>query len=642
MARTEEEVKIIVSARNDASKALNDVERDMGSLAKKAGGLGSVLGTAIGTFTGGAVLDLAAKGFSALTGVVTDGITGAIDAAKGYAQLDAVLASTGGTVGLTAEELGTLASDLSQAEGVSTFADDQILAMENLLLTFTNVRGDIFKEATQIGLDMATALGTDPAQQAIALGKALNDPVKGIAALTRVGVTFTDAQKDQITAMAEAGDLAGAQAVILDELAKEFGGSAKAAAEAAGPWAQISEMFGEFAEEIGTLVLPLIAKVGRALLGGPLQQAFKAILPLISIVVDSFITLGQALTGNWEDAAEGIHPLHRLIGNIGLAVRGIFDAFETGGLEGAIAEILRLLETAYPLIVETLSGWAGAFLDWIGPMIPPFLVRLGGILEQILTWIGEQVPSIAAKLLEWAIAFSQWIGERVPIIMEELGKLLDGMLNWMRDNKEEINAKLTLWAKAFGDWIMTDAWPYMLEELAKLLADLALWIIQEAPGIAADAIIWGTNMVTGILDGITGGWWRVAAKIAELMKETLSGGLYGQFFGGGSSSGQGAGSGPFAAPMGLATAGVVSGIPVTPSFSMVPRRPIGDVPNRGVIVGGAVVINVDARGARDPVEVERAGYRGARRALEEAARQRVGRRSVQRLRQALDRRARIR
>jgi hypothetical protein len=190
---------------------------------------------------------------------------------------------------------------------------------------------------------------------------------------------------------------------------------------------------------------------------------------------------------------------------------------------------------------------------------------------------------------------------------------------------------------------MDEAWPYMLEELAKMLVAFIQWIIDEGPTIAANAIIWGTKMVTGILDGITGGWWRVAAKVAELMAETLSGGAFGQFFGSGSSSGTGGGSGPFAAPMGLAAAGagVVSGVTV-PSFSMVPRRPISDVPNRGTIVGGAVVINVDARGARDPVEVERAGYRGARRALEEAARERVGRRSVQRLRQALDRRARIR
>ena len=56
-----------------------------------------------------------------------------------------------------------------------------------------------------------------------ALGKALNDPVKGITALSKVVVTFTEDQKKMIKTMVETGDAAGAETVILDDLAKEFG-----------------------------------------------------------------------------------------------------------------------------------------------------------------------------------------------------------------------------------------------------------------------------------------------------------------------------------------------------------------------------------------------------------------------------------
>jgi len=41
--------------------------------------------------------------------------------------------------------------------------------------------------------------------------------------LTRVGVVFTQAQKDQITALMKSGDTIGAQKVILAELNTEFG-----------------------------------------------------------------------------------------------------------------------------------------------------------------------------------------------------------------------------------------------------------------------------------------------------------------------------------------------------------------------------------------------------------------------------------
>jgi hypothetical protein len=58
--------------------------------------------------------------------------------------------------------------------------------------------------------------------QAIQLGKALNDPIAGISALSRVGVTFTEEQKATIESMVKMGDVAGAQKLILAELAREF------------------------------------------------------------------------------------------------------------------------------------------------------------------------------------------------------------------------------------------------------------------------------------------------------------------------------------------------------------------------------------------------------------------------------------
>jgi hypothetical protein len=640
MADQTEKVQIIVEADDRATRTLNNVAREMGDVAKQSKGLGSAfagfggaMSTAVGVFTGGLALDAAVAGVSALTGVVTDGIAGAKEAALGFAQLEAVLASTGGTVGFTADELAGLASDLSQAAGVSTFADDQVLALENMLLTFTNIRGEIFKEATQIGLDMATAIGAEPKDMAVQLGKALNDPVKGMTALSRVGVTFTKEQKAQVKAMVETNDIAGAQAVILAELETEFGGSAKAAAEALGPQAQFAEIMGELGEEIGTAVLPMINELFAILVSPSVQSALSAIVAgftaFLRLNFDAVKTFFQALTGNWTDAPDKILPIHRLFGNLGLLIRdtvvpafesfvkwiqSLATAFQAGGIEGFVTALLDGLAGADVAIVETVASWYAAFLDWIGPMIPPLLVKLGEVLTAILKWIGDKVPDIAAKLLEWGIAFSQWIGERIPIIMVELGKLLDGILNWMRDNKTEINAKLKEWADLFGKWVMEEAWPYMLTELSRMLSLFIAWIIANAPNLAREAIAWGTSMITGILDGITGGWWRVAAKVAQLMAETLSGGAFRQFFGGG---GGGGGAVPVAAA-GLNTLGA----PSTTAFSAIGGG--GRLRLRAPAAPVSIAIAVDARGADDPYAVEQAAERGVRSALSQASRRSVG------------------
>ncbi len=151
------------------------------------------------------------------------------DGAKNAAQTEQVIKTTGGAAGVTAKHVDDLSMSLRRKAGVD---DDVVHSGANMLLTFTNVRNevgkgnDIFDQATTTMLDMSQALGQDTKSSAIQLGKALNDPVKGVTALQRVGVSFTAAQKEQIKTMVATGDTLGAQKLILGELNKEFGGAA--------------------------------------------------------------------------------------------------------------------------------------------------------------------------------------------------------------------------------------------------------------------------------------------------------------------------------------------------------------------------------------------------------------------------------
>lgn len=161
---------------------------------------------------------------------------------KASAQTAAVIKSTGGAANVTQKQVEGLATAIRNKSGID---DGAIQSGENMLLTFTNIRNEagkgnkVFTDATKILADMSVATGTDMNKSAIQLGKALNDPIKGVGALSRVGVTFTEQQKQQIAAMVKAGDTAGAQKIILGELQKEFGGSAEAAGKTLGGQLQI-------------------------------------------------------------------------------------------------------------------------------------------------------------------------------------------------------------------------------------------------------------------------------------------------------------------------------------------------------------------------------------------------------------------
>lgn len=247
--------QLLVKAQGDtraATKAMRDLKKSSRQLSKAVGvdfgRMAKLTGAALG-------VGLAAS--------VKVGVDEMLEAQRVTAQTNAVLKSTGGVAGVTAGSLSKLAGELSSVSG----ADDELIQSgANVLLTFTNVRNaagknnDIFNQATQLALDMSTALGTDLKGANIQLGKALNNPVKGITALSRVGVSFTKEQKNMIDEMMDAGNIMGAQKIILAELTKEFGGSAAAAGgTASGAINKLKNNYAELSATIVQAVVPSIA-----------------------------------------------------------------------------------------------------------------------------------------------------------------------------------------------------------------------------------------------------------------------------------------------------------------------------------------------------------------------------------------------
>jgi hypothetical protein len=207
---------------------------------------------------------IATGGLFALGGAAVAGIGFALKEAESARKIGkltaAVLKSTGGAAHVSAKQVEDLAESLGALSGV----DDEVIQRgENLLLTFTNIRNevgagnDIFTQATASILDMSAALDQDMKSSAIQLGKALNDPIRGVTALQRVGVSFSEKQKKVIARLVETGDVLGAQKIILKELQTEFGG---AAAAAASPMDRLRVTLGNLAEQIGEQLLPIVDK----------------------------------------------------------------------------------------------------------------------------------------------------------------------------------------------------------------------------------------------------------------------------------------------------------------------------------------------------------------------------------------------
>ena len=185
-------------------------------------------------------------------------------------KLAGVLAATGGAAELSLGKLKDFAAGLQR---ITNFGDEATISAMAVLATFKNIKGDNFKQATRAAQDMSAVLGQSLDAGMVQLGKALNDPIRGMTALSRVGVTFTEQQKQQIKVLQESGDLMGAQRVILGELKSEFGGAAAAMAD---PMVQLKNSLGDIGESIGMELLPFAKMLSTDLVASIDKSAASA------------------------------------------------------------------------------------------------------------------------------------------------------------------------------------------------------------------------------------------------------------------------------------------------------------------------------------------------------------------------------
>jgi len=365
-------VTVVPSAKGFGSKLQSQVGGEVDGAGK---GIGSKFGTAIKlgatAALGGAVL---AAGF--LKGALSE----ARDAQKVGALTNAVIKSTGGIANVTAKDVDKLSTSISLKTGID---DEAIAAGQNMLLTFGNVRNevgkgnDIFRQATITASDMAAAFGGDAVSNSKLLGKALNDPTAGVSALTRVGVSFTAQQKEQIKTLQLSGNVLGAQKVILGEVSKQTAGAAESQATAGD---KLRTAFGNLQESVGTALLPLFDRLLNGLSGFAI-----------------FLT---------NDIGPGLAALNGFLQPVIVRVREFFGALSGGGGFSAIgASIMGFVNTLRANFVPVLQQAAATFTGLILPAVKSLgqylAAALFPIFQRVAGIIANQVIPIVAKLAQF-------------------------------------------------------------------------------------------------------------------------------------------------------------------------------------------------------------------------------------------------
>ena len=539
----EETVLIRFKSEDEASKAtkaVNDGLDDVGKKADNAGksfsGMGTMM-TGVLQGVGQGVVGLAADLGKAALGAVTDFVGGAIEEASAWnsvmAQTEAVVASTGGAAGLTAAEMANMAGEMSAASGQSLFSDDAILGAQNVLATFTNIKGENFGSATQSILDMSQALGMDLDSAAMQVGKALNDPVAGLAALSRSGVQFTADQEAMIKAMVEAGNVAGAQEIMMAELNTQFGGSAAAAVDTyAGQQIVLQEKMADVKQTLGEALMPILMEFGTFMA--------DTVVPIIADVVTSL--------ADWMTSMQETGTTSGVFDTIRNAIAGIPGVLET--LNGGLASVLVFLQpltdaatTFGTIFVNAMVGAGTAIADYLGS--PAVMAYLEG-LQTLLTALATTVRDVLVLAFQGAAIAWQLLSDAFTIAWPYIQTVLDTFFSLVTTVMAAVTGILTVLSKLVkGDFM--GAWTTLKTTVGTALEDL--WgffktldknLLTFFTTIKPEVLKLGTNMIQGVADGIKSGAAWVKDALMAAARAAWS--AVTSFFGGGG-DGEGDGEG---------------------------------------------------------------------------------------------------
>ena len=445
---------ILKPAVDDASKKAAAAADDGG---RKAGS-GFVAGFK-GALGGLAVLGAG----SAMAGFFRDANAEAVESQKVNAITANALKQTGAAAWTSAEQIGDLATAISSKTGID---DEAIQSSANLLLTFKNVRNEvgaganIFDRATAAAQDLAAAGFGDAEGASKMLGKALNDPIKGISALGRAGVTFTAQQKAQIKAMVASGDVLGAQKIIMREVESQVGGAAAASATAAE---KLATKWGNFKESIGAALLPVVDATANGLgklldivgpkLVGVVERASSAILGLSALFARGDFTadLGKAfgieedspIVGvllRVRDAVTGVFtavgPLLASVSPLGMLVRTFVDmapafstAMQTGQGFGAVfSTFIEKLATGAAGMLTTIAGLLTRLIPTVVPVIVSALPTLVGAFTTLINALAGAIPTLLPALVQVATTLLMGVVQAVPLILPPLVTALLGLI----------------------------------------------------------------------------------------------------------------------------------------------------------------------------------------------------------------------
>jgi len=424
-------VQIVPRIDGIGSSLTKGLSSDMGNVGEQsgqgfAGGFKKVIGPA-----------LALAAVAAIGGFVKASIAAGEEAATSNARIQNIAESMN-LFGSEASDVTARLVELANKQALATGVDQNAIKQTQAkLLTFKELAatagevGGSFDRATAAAVDLAAAGFGSAESNAVQLGKALQDPVKGITALARSGVTFTEQEKEKIKALTESGQILEAQNMILGAVETQVGGTAEATANASDKikvaFSQLQETVGEELEPAFTLfteaLIPIVGELGPVLASvfGSLTPVFTTlagILPAVGTMIEKLAPIVGLL---FEAFAEIIDAALPFLIELMEALMPIIEA-----LIPPIIDVVKALLPIIPAAVEIVR----ALLPLI-QMVLPILIGILTFFADVIVFVAEIISAVLIFTIDLLVGAFKGVMDFLPSVGQAFESVFKGIANFI-------------------------------------------------------------------------------------------------------------------------------------------------------------------------------------------------------------------
>lgn len=467
--------------------------------------------------------------FVAISAAVAGSVAALVSFVNQASEAEQVLAKFESIVGASGlsdykDEMLKLADSLSQ---VTRFEDEAILSAETQLALYENIGQDIFPQVIDTALDLAEVMGVDAVQGAESLGRALADIEGGSLSLLKRQRLLTEEQVKTAEAMAEAGDVAGAQAYVLDILDSKIGNLAETMGQTfSGKVTILKNKLGNLAEEIGGKLLPVLT---------PLVDRFAELVdtygPKLVALFDEHIVPGVQKAVEWIGKFIDI-----LTGEQSFDVGAWLTDIDWEEVSGKIISAIESVD--WNKVGETIGDWLlTAFqigkdiateFDWSG---------LGSAIWDAIVGTGEGISKSFGGAEDWDKMWAD-LNAQLQTSLDNYGPIGLAARFYLAIAPDGIDSSaVTLGisqsvGKAVGDIDLSTLGATLLSKLANSMLKYVYLVVNAATTIAGriktkfgeaaskfNEI--GKNILAGIKKGINDGWDDFASWLTGIVEQIV-------------------------------------------------------------------------------------------------------------------------